>query len=161
MGASLSCLGGRDRVYISRKPCISLRRKKQKLRKEQWWSGSFAVLQTSATVIMVVVLAAGGPVTLVVSVILTTAGALYQLWDYCDKGREIGAINEELKKRDAAEVRLVSVGTMPVPTPKSLETGYDSGYLHLPPKRHYDPPHTHSPFELRAEEEPLWPHTRQ
>lgn len=116
----MSCLGRRHAQHIKKKACISLHRKINKLKRERMWSGSFAVLQTSATVIMVVVVAAGGPGTLIVSVILTTAGALYQMWDYYEKGREIQEIEAELSKRDDAEVRLVSVGTVPVSTPRII-----------------------------------------
>ena len=77
-------------------------------------NGSFFVVYTGVTIATVIVVASGGTATLLLSGIITIAGAIYYLYEVCVQNAEIDEIKEELKRRENAEISIVNISSIPI-----------------------------------------------
>ena len=83
-------------------------------------NASFFIVYTGVTIATVIVVATGGTATLLLSGIITVAGAIYYIYEVFVQNEEIDEIKRELKRREEAEISVVNINSIPISKAKII-----------------------------------------
>ena len=118
MGNDCCCSSRKEEV--TKMTDIELQVEKRTTRKECCTNTSFGIIYIMATGSMVIVVITGGPITLIISAVISGCFGIYYIGESICSYQKIEGINQEIKRREIAEVNIIDIGKILISSNKFL-----------------------------------------